>query len=125
VNDSPQGRVRRLAEQALARVCAHGGEGTIDFARVFTAADFASAIQFVDYATLPPGSSIGRHTHGRNEELYLVLEGAGTMHLDGTDFQVGPGSVILNRAGGTHGLRNDSDAPIRIFVVEVGLGGGP
>jgi quercetin dioxygenase-like cupin family protein len=116
------GPVRRLGEQALARVCAHGGEGTIDFARVFAAGDFSSPIHFVDYAVLPPGSSIGRHTHGANEELYLVLEGSGLMHLDGRDFQVGPGTVILNRAGGTHGLRNDSGAPVRIFVVEVGLG---
>jgi len=125
----PLARVRRLAAAELAQVCAHGGDGTIGFARLFAAADFASPVRFVDYATIPPGASIGRHTHGADEELYLVLEGTGTMHLDGTDFRVGPGSVILNRAHGTHGLRNDSDAPLRIFVVQVGLDadsdGGP
>jgi mannose-6-phosphate isomerase-like protein (cupin superfamily) len=115
-------RVRSLADAGLAEVVAHGGEGSIGFRRVFDRADFAGPLHFVDYAVLPPGASIGRHTHGRDEELYLVLEGSGTMHLDGQEFRVGPGSVILNRAGGTHGLRNDSDAPLRLFVVEVGLG---
>ena len=114
-------RVRSLTDAVLAEVEAHGGQGTIAFRRVFDRADFAGPLHFVDYAVLPPGASIGRHTHGPDEELYLVLEGTGTMHLDGEEFRVGPGSVILNRAGGTHGLRNDSDAPIRLFVVEVGL----
>jgi mannose-6-phosphate isomerase-like protein (cupin superfamily) len=117
-------RVRRLAELPLADVVAHGGAGTIGFHRVFDRADFEAPVHFVDYAVLPPGASIGRHTHGRDEELYLVLEGSGTMHLDGREFRVGPGTVILNRAGGTHALRNDSDAPIRLFVVEVGLADG-
>ena len=29
------------------------------------------------------------------------------------------GSVVRNRPGGTHGLVNDGDAPLRLFVVEV------
>ena len=83
--------------------------------------DFKAPVHFVDYAVLPPGASIGRHRHGRDEELYLVLEGSGMLHLDGRDVRVGPGSVIVNRAGGVHGLRNDTEAPLRLFVIEVGL----
>lgn len=109
----------RLADLPLESVRAHDGEGRIGFHRVFQAAQLASACHFVDYAVLPPGASIGVHTHGRNEELYLVLEGTGTMHLDGAEFRVGPGSVIKNRIGGTHGLRNDGAVPLRLFVVEI------
>jgi mannose-6-phosphate isomerase-like protein (cupin superfamily) len=116
-------RIANLNDLPLESVRAHGGEGTILFHRVLRGAEVAGAWNFVDYAVLPPGSSIGRHTHGDDEELYLVLEGEGTMHLDGRDFHVRPGSVILNDARGTHGLRNDSPAPIRIFVVEVALRG--
>jgi mannose-6-phosphate isomerase-like protein (cupin superfamily) len=123
-DDGGRERVRSLRDDRLAEVVAHGGEGRIGFLRVFDRHDFASPLHFVDYAVLPPGASIGRHTHGRDEELYLVLAGTGTMHLDGREFRVGPGSVILNRAGGTHGLRNDSDQEIRLFVVEVGLDAG-
>lgn len=113
------GRVLQLDEQALESVVAHGGEGEILFRRLLDAAAFEGPWNFVDYAVVPPGSSIGRHTHRGNEELYLVLEGEGILHLDGEEHAVRAGSVIVNRDGGTHGLRNDSSAPLRLFVIEV------
>ena len=116
-----EGRVLRLDELPLERVVAHGGEGRIGFHRVFEASDFAGPWNFVDYAVLPPGASIGRHRHGRNEELYLILEGEGTLQLDGRTIPVRAGHVVLNRPGGEHGLLNSSQAPLRLFVVEVAL----
>lgn len=113
----------RLDEIELERVQAHGGQGTILFRRLLDGARSAGAWNFVDYAVVPPGASIGRHRHGANEELYLVLEGRGRMVRDGEEFEVGPGSVVLNRAFGEHGLLNDGDRPLRLFVVEVPLRG--
>jgi uncharacterized cupin superfamily protein len=115
----PQQRVLQLNELALDEVTAHGGEGKILFNRASGPEAFRGPWNFVDYAVLPPGASIGRHTHGENEELYLVLEGEGRMHLDGRELHVRPGSVILNGPGGIHGLRNDGDVPLKLFVVEV------
>jgi mannose-6-phosphate isomerase-like protein (cupin superfamily) len=122
VNDSdpsPDRSIIRLGELALEEVTAHGGAGQILFNRVLEGERLQGQWNFVDYAVLPPGSSIGIHTHGKNEELYLVLEGEGLMHRDGREFRVGPGSVVLNRPGGTHGLRNDGENALRLFVVEV------
>jgi mannose-6-phosphate isomerase-like protein (cupin superfamily) len=113
--------VLQLDELALERVVAHGGQGRIGFHRLFEAADFAGPWNFVDYAVLPPGASIGTHRHGRNEELYLVLEGEGTMQLEGKSIPVRAGHVVLNRPGGEHGLVNTSAAPLRLFVVEVAV----
>lgn len=112
----------RLDQLPLAPTCAHGGHGLIDFHRVWSHEAFAGPCNFVDYAVLPPGASIGVHTHGDDEEIYLVLEGQGVMHLDGDEFRVGPGSVIKNRRFGRHGLRNDGDSPLRLFVVEIACG---
>lgn len=114
-------RVMKLDELPLESVVAHGGEGRIGFHRLFEARDVRGPWNFVDYAVLPPGASIGRHRHGRNEELYLVLEGEGTMQLDGQSFPVRAGHVVLNRPGGEHGLVNTSQAPLRLFVVEVAV----
>jgi uncharacterized cupin superfamily protein len=111
----------KLGELALAEVQAHGGAGRIGFCRLLDAGGFQSPCRFADYAVLPVGASIGTHTHGRDEEIYLVLEGSGVMHLDGEEFRVGPGSVVLNRAGGTHGLRNDGTVPLRLFVLDVAV----
>ena len=118
----PTARIRSLDDSLLRQVVAHAGDGHVGVLRIFDRGDFRGPIHFVEYAVVPPGASIGRHTHGADEELYLVLEGTGTMHVDGHDFRVAPGTVVLNRAGGTHELRNDSSAPIRLYVIEVGLG---
>lgn len=111
--------VLNLNDLPLEEVVAHEGEGHIRFNRVFDEHAFRGPWNFVDYAVLPPGTSIGIHTHGENEELYLVLEGEGLMHLDGYEFPVKAGSVILNKPGGTHGLKNNGDKPLKIFVTEV------
>ena len=96
----------------------HGGEGTIKIANIFE--DFATQMQFFHYTILPPGSSIGLHKHGDNEEFYVVLEGLGEMDVDGEVQTVGAGAVIRNRPFGTHGLRNVSQAEdLRILVFEV------
>ena len=117
-------RARNLEDLELEPVVAHGGEGEIGFCRVLAASDFEGPWNFVDYAVVPPGASIGLHAHGDDEELYLVLEGEGAMQVDGEELRVRPGSVVVNRRGGRHGLRNDGQRPLRLFVVEVSLRGG-
>lgn len=62
--------------------------------------------------TLEPGSTIGEHAHPNTEDLYLILEGRGIGVLDGERFPVGPGDLFLVKAGGRHGLINDSDGPL-------------
>ena len=46
-------------------------------------------------ASLEAGASTRRHYHERSEEIYLILEGAGTMELDGELRDVGPGDAVL------------------------------
>ena len=67
--------------------------------------------------TLEPGSSIGEHAHPNTEDLYLILEGRGTGVLDGERFPVGPGDLFLVKAGGSHGLINDSEGPLTFLGV--------
>jgi quercetin dioxygenase-like cupin family protein len=67
--------------------------------------------------TLEPGASIGEHAHPDTEDLYLILEGRGTGLLDGERFPVSVGDLFLVKAGGTHGLINDSDGPLTFLGV--------
>ncbi len=53
-------------------------------------------------ATIPPGGATERHYHKRSEEFYFLLEGEGTMELDGEERAVGPGDAILIPAGAWH-----------------------
>jgi mannose-6-phosphate isomerase-like protein (cupin superfamily) len=101
------------------RVVAHGGAGLIATERVLSGPS-ATACDFVDLTVVFPGSIIGVHTHGpHDEEFYVIVSGFGEMHLDGRIFPVGPGDVIRNRPGGTHGLRNTGAEEIRLVVIQV------
>jgi len=96
----------------------HDGEGVVKVSTVFDT--FTTKMQFLHYTVLPPGTSIGVHKHGNDEEFYIVLEGAGEMELDGVKHPVSPGDVIMNAPLGSHGLRNVSDTDdLRILVFEV------
>jgi mannose-6-phosphate isomerase-like protein (cupin superfamily) len=100
------------------RIVAHGGEGTISAARVLAAGEGGGA-EFIDLVVVPPGCTIGEHTHGPDEETYVIVAGSGTMTVDGAQLAVGAGDVVVNRAGGTHGLRNTGAQPLRLVVVDV------
>jgi mannose-6-phosphate isomerase-like protein (cupin superfamily) len=53
---------------------------------------------------LKPGSGIGYHEQ-KEDEIYYVLSGHGSMTIDGKPFDVGPGDAILTRPGSSHGLK--------------------
>ena len=46
-------------------------------------------------ATVPVGQPTQRHYHKLSEELYFILEGEGTMEIDGEQRAVSPGDAIL------------------------------
>ncbi|TQJ46466.1 cupin domain-containing protein [Streptomyces sp. NBC_00080] len=96
----------------------HGGLGTILAHRVFSRPEGGPGAEFIDIAVLPPGTSIGRHRHGRDRETYIVLSGSGLMHRDGAEFRVAAGDVVVNRPHGEHGLVNDSAADLWLLVFE-------
>lgn len=105
-------------------VQAHDGQGQISFVRVFGGAERPlpanSSLNFVDVAELPPGTSVGLHAHIDTTEVYLVLEGHGVYEQDGKCFPVQSGDILVNHRS-SHALRNDSEAPLKIYVIEAKL----
>lgn len=99
----------------------HAGKGPVELYEIWAKADFDSNIDFIDRVVIPPGSSVGYHRHGDNEEMYIVLGGNARMTIDGEQRRVSTGDMILNPAGGAHGLVNDSERDIDLLVLQVGL----
>jgi mannose-6-phosphate isomerase-like protein (cupin superfamily) len=109
-----------LFQLTLCEAQAHGGAGSIRFRRVATRQTLAGACNFIDYACLPPGATVGEHTHAASEEeFYLILSGQGEMRLNGRIFPVGPGDLVRNPPGGTHALMNTGPEDLQIFVFEI------
>jgi len=99
----------------------HEGSGVLKHVQLFAEQDFKSTLRFFNYTVLPPGTSIGLHKHGNDEEIYVVIEGSGQMTLDGTIHPVRTGSVILNRPFGEHGVENTGDCDMKLLVFENGI----
>lgn len=66
-------------------------------------------------ATLEAGNSTRRHYHRAAEEFYYLLEGRGTIEIDGRRRQVGPGDAILIPPGARHQLLADADHDVRLL----------
>ena len=99
----------------------HGGTGKVDLYEIWSKSDFKSDVDFCDRVVIPPGSTIGYHQHGNNEEMYVVLDGEGLMTRDGEEVIVKKGDMILNPAGGAHGLVNNSNRDIDLLVIQIGI----
>ena len=108
-----------LSAQKQTQERSHDGRGSIDLYEIWEMCDFASDVDFIDRVVLPPSSTIGYHQHGNNEEMYVVLDGQGTMTLEGEQVAVKKGDMILNPAFGAHGLINDSDSDIDLLIIQV------
>lgn len=66
---------------------------------------------------LPPGASIGMHTHEDNSEVIYLLAGTGKVLCDGAEEAVGPGSCHYCPQGHAHSLVNTGPLPLEFFAV--------
>ena len=64
---------------------------------------------------LKPGSGIGLHEQ-KEDEIYYVLSGTGTMTLDGKTVNVTPGTAVLTRTGSSHSLRQTGTEDLVILI---------
>jgi quercetin dioxygenase-like cupin family protein len=107
---------RRTEVEAQPKEAIRGGSGRA-VQREYVRPGEMPGVGFVSVLTLEPGAVIGEHLHPSNEELYLLIEGAGVGVLDGEAFDVGPGDAWLCKAGHTHGLRNGPSGPLTFVAV--------
>ena len=99
----------------------HGGTGSVELYEIWESLDFKCNVDFLDRVVVLPGSTIGFHKHGNNEEMYIILSGNGLMKIEDDEVAVSKGDMILNPAGGRHGLTNNSGQNINILVIQVGI----
>ena len=62
-----------------------------------------------------PGSGVGLHTQ-KEDEIYYVLSGRGTMTLDGKTVDVTPGTAILTRTGSSHSLKQVGTEDLVVLI---------
>lgn len=66
-------------------------------------------------ASLQPDDATERHYHKKSEEIYFILEGCGTMELEGELRKVGPGDAILIPPSAWHQITADGEGGLRFL----------
>ena len=103
----------------------YDGNGYIDVKYFFKASESPNPAILYLYS-IPPGASEGMHTHrigdrkaGSFDEFYYVIEGSGSMQIDGKDVPVATGDHVFVPNGVAHGIENTSNSLLRIYLVAV------
>lgn len=81
---------------------------TKDGSRIRSILDLSNAPvrhQSLAEAIVPAGTATERHYHRLSEEFYFILEGSGSMEIDGDRRDVGPGDAILIPPGAWHRIQ--------------------
>jgi len=110
--------IRNFLNAPLAKESIHEGEGLCEHAPIFHEEDFDTPLRFLNYTIIPPHASFGLHPHGDDNEMYILLQGAGEYTENNETFQVVAGDVMVSAPFATHGMKNTGDVPMRLLVVE-------
>ena len=77
---------------------------------------FESHRLFADLYCLLPGQEQRAHSHHDNDKFYLLLEGSGSFTVGDRQERLSSGALCVAPAGVPHGVRNDSDGRLILFV---------
>ncbi len=94
-----------------------GGEGIIDRTPFLQPDEFHGKGRVFAHMRIPPGSSIGVHTHEGEQETIVILSGTGETLDNGEWLPIGPGDVAICPNGGQHGIRNTGDVDIEMIAL--------
>jgi mannose-6-phosphate isomerase-like protein (cupin superfamily) len=100
---------------------AHDGKGTLLFRRMWDGTSTRTNWEWIDHVILPPGTSIGYHQHNEIEEVYYVLNGNGRMTVNDKTWDVGPGDATPCTLHDSHGIYNNTQKDLEIFVLGVSM----
>lgn len=107
---------RDLREEQIARM--RGGSGTACFRHIVERDILGNAARLMAVCTLPPGASVGMHSHEKDVEICFFLSGSGLVREGGAcEYTVGPGDVSVCEKGSSHEIINAADQPLEYLAL--------
>lgn len=129
--------VQNIKDKKFHKIPAHGGQGLIHMkffhqefqlfreTRGLPLSDPSykkSLWNFIAYAELPEGSTVGRHKHKDNDEFYFILKGEAEIEVDGEIRLIKKGDIVLTRSGSYHAIAK-VNKKLKFFALEVNQNG--
>lgn len=71
----------------------------------------------VNKVSLSPGQTVGYHTHERQEEIYVCIEGPGEVFIDGEVYEVPQGGVVRLSPEVPRQVLNTSESDTHVWVM--------
>lgn len=111
--------MKTLKNDRLCEIREHmaGGEGSCEVYHILRAEDAYGSGRLFSVNTLQPGCSIGVHEHHGEFEIYHIIEGTATITDNNEVYELHAGDMMQCRDGGSHGIANRSDAPLRFLAL--------
>jgi mannose-6-phosphate isomerase-like protein (cupin superfamily) len=93
------------------------GTGSVEFVHIVRKEELKGRTRLFARLRIPPGSSIGYHTHDSEEEVYYILQGTASVTDQGVTTSVGPGDAVLTGGGGGHSIANQGSETLELLAV--------
>ena len=95
-----------------------GGRGHVFVCHVLPKEELRGHGSMYARVVLPPGSSVGWHTHEHDTEPYYILRGeADFIDNDGSVTRVTAGDVCTILPGQSHSIENNSDSEVQLMAL--------
>ena len=108
--------IRRTQMSKEVRENMRGDSGCVEITHIVAKEELPHGRLLADLV-IPPGGSIGEHTHEKETEYYLIHAGRGVVVDDGEEKEIGPGDVVVTGDGASHSIRTSSDVPLRMTAL--------
>jgi mannose-6-phosphate isomerase-like protein (cupin superfamily) len=83
-----------------------GGTGEIHSTSLLAKEQFLGKGRLFAHNKVKPGSSLGRHQHNGDFEVFYILRGEGIVDDNGSKSPIKAGDVIVTSNGESHGIEN-------------------
>ena len=94
-----------------------GGNGTVRILNILEKEELYGLGRLFAVSIIPPGASIGQHTHEGDFETYYILKGRARVNDNGNVAELGPGDMTQCKDGDFHSIENIGDEDLEYLAV--------
>jgi mannose-6-phosphate isomerase-like protein (cupin superfamily) len=95
----------------------HGGKATVMYRLTLQPEVFTTNWSFGDHLVLPPGTSTGKIRHPSVEKLFYVLNGSGTVTVDGESAPFKKDDALAILLNDAHSLENNGTTDLELIII--------